>query len=752
MQGGRQASDREIWIYAPAVDAVALRASIAVLALPERVDAACRAAGASTVVDVLALEKDELLATKGIGPRSWQRIQRAVCRHLDAHRRPLPAGRRAGFDGLMLPRRARLVLTRLGLLRREAWLAAAPEALTTIPGLDAVTVAALHAAFATAAPGTLWPSRLLRTSLLHLGLPARLRRALASGGIRTLGDLRCADPQAVAAVHGVGAKGLRTLKTALAQRVALVPKGCTHRTSSFLDQFLSPLDPADRLVIEHVAGVRGRRRTTTHLARDLRVEIHGVERHLEQARAALLARGGRLLRRLREAVTAELAARHGVVRGADLAPTSALRKLLGPDTDPETALRLLAFLTPASLSMHGDQLLELPTGAYPRIVRELERALPTLTFPIPLCLAQVELTATGLPPLATGVLATLLQHAPTVEIVADPVHGDTLRQRSLSLAARIEEILASRPGPRQACDILFAYRDRFGTARKTRLIDALHAATAFLRVGPDEWDLRARHRDALDAAEPEARRIRDLIVAEDRVCCLVDLVDPGATGSHVYLIRDILHRDPALRSLGRGVFCSRAHRTSTHVQLLRQELRRAMGEIPLHRFLANQPETTRRIRARLLGENRLFVGSAPDRVDLITNYPLDTERLARLHDAVDTLVARAGGYARVDRIVAWLRTDDLGGSYLTPHFLADLLRRHGRFEPLAGDFVIPARSRVRTHLMHRVRLVIRAADRALSIHEILAASPDLAEFAEVLPELLRTDPLVQRRDDRYALP
>lgn len=745
----------ETWIFAPRVDAASLATPLEALRLTERLASACAAAGATTVAGVLALRQDQLLASKGVGERQWQQLRRAVCRHLRQHRRPRPSARSRRVDLTSLQPRAQLALTRLGLTTCESWSIAALDALRVIPDLDADAVAALQATVGSAPPVTVWPTRFLRTSLLRLALPARLRRALAAGGYKTLGDLRCADPHQLAALPAVGAKGVRTLREALARGFALKPSLRARRRllgSTGLERMLRRMNPAERRLVELCIGLNGSRPTQAQLATALEIPLAAIGANVARARAALEVRGGSILRRVREAATAELHAQGGALHAAHVAAASPLRTLSRTAADPLLALRLLAFLRPDALALVGDVLLDLPAATYPRVARELTRAVSGLSLPMPLREVHAHLTAAGLAQLPRGVFEALLQRVPRLQILVDPRLGEVLDRRPVAVTTRIEEILRRAPAALQASDILFAYRDRFGSARRTRLIDALHAERVFLRVGPDEWDLRERHLDELELAQPEADRVRDHIMASDGAVSLVDLVEPGASPRLVYLVRDLLHHDPTLRSLGRGLFCARGLRVSSHVKTLRLELRRAMGEVPLQRFLSNQPESVRQIRARLLAENRLFVSSAPDRVDMITNYPLNDERLRRLLQAVETLIEEAGGHDRLDRLAAKMRTDEVGGSFLTPHFLADILHRHGRFETIADDIITTAASGMRHSLLSRVRAVVRSADRALSVHEILAASPDLAEFAAGLPDLLRSDPLVQLRDERYCVP
>ena len=89
-------------------------------------------------------------------------------------------------------------------------------------------------------------------------------------------------------------------------------------------------------------------------------------------------------------------------------------------------------------------------------------------------------------------------------------------------------------------------------------------------------------------------------------------------------------------------------------------------------FLQNQPPDRRRLVQRLLRENRLFVMPSDDRIDVLSNYPFNQERLQQLIDLVKHQLDQRTGYAQVAALKAAVDRTDLGGTWLTPMLLADL--------------------------------------------------------------------------------
>jgi hypothetical protein len=217
-------------------------------------------------------------------------------------------------------------------------------------------------------------------------------------------------------------------------------------------------------------------------------------------------------------------------------------------------------------------------------------------------------------------------------------------------------------------------------------------------------------------------------------------------------VLDRLSRDPRVRPLGRGELCPATHKRSQVLEQLLVDFRRAAGDVVLGLFLQNQPEPRRRLVQRLLRENRLFVAPAGDRIDLLSNYPFNEERLQRLLAVVNQHLERRSGYAQLTALKAAVDRTDLGGGWLLPELLGDLLRRHGSFEVLPGDLIVRAELGIGAFLRRAMHKALRDAGMPLSVDEILRARPDLIEFAGCLHELLGTDPLVQTPDGcRFTL-
>ena len=224
------------------------------------------------------------------------------------------------------------------------------------------------------------------------------------------------------------------------------------------------------------------------------------------------------------------------------------------------------------------------------------------------------------------------------------------------------------------------------------------------------------------------------------------LADERPDDRTIWLVLDQLGNDPRVRLLGRGELCPATNSRSQVLDDLLREFRRAAGDVVASMFIANHPPERRRIVRRLLDWNRLFVTPAADRVDLLTNYPFNEERLKRLLALVGKHLATRTGYAHVTALKAALDKTDLGGSWLTPDLLADVLRRNSRFDVLPGGLVGRADLNLTNALRRAVRGALREAQRAMSVDEIVRARPELAEFTSCLAALLIDDPLVEGSD------
>jgi hypothetical protein len=251
----------------------------------------------------------------------------------------------------------------------------------------------------------------------------------------------------------------------------------------------------------------------------------------------------------------------------------------------------------------------------------------------------------------------------------------------------------------------------------------------------------------------QVQKLADMVAA--RVCELGGrqhvphlLGGTGCTVRDAWLVIDCLRKDGRVRCLGRGDACPASRGRSSTVEGLLTDFKRAMGEVPLDLFLQNQPPERRRLVARLLAENRLFVAPSTDKVDLLTNYPFDQKRREQLLQVAEAALAARGGYAGLDVLLAAVQQSDLAGTFWTEHLLGELLRRHGDFDLLPGGFVARREMGMMGWLQQRARQALRKAGMPLSVAELLVEQPDLAEFAECLHEILGRDPMLQASQDQ----
>jgi hypothetical protein len=296
---------------------------------------------------------------------------------------------------------------------------------------------------------------------------------------------------------------------------------------------------------------------------------------------------------------------------------------------------------------------------------------------------------------------------------------------------------------------VFHYRDRYRQARKGRLLANMRRDSAFVEIGPEAWSLRCWHEDELSTATEQADQLAPQICkvgGKNNVASM--LRDGGASQREVFLVVDCLRRDDRVRSLGRGDFCPATSTRSQVLEELMRDFRSAMGEVPLSRFLDNQPPGRRRLVDSLLHENRLFVQPSPDRIDVLTNYPFNEERMALLLKLSREYLDKAGGYSTLSALRAVVNETDLGGGWLGDHLLGDLLRRQGSFEMLPGEILAEPELELGGWIQARARDALRCASMPMTVDEILVEEPELAEFSDCMRELLRQDPMVQTADGR----
>jgi hypothetical protein len=328
--------------------------------------------------------------------------------------------------------------------------------------------------------------------------------------------------------------------------------------------------------------------------------------------------------------------------------------------------------------------------------------------------------------------------------------GDRIVPDPRSPAARLADLLHEVGSPMRLDDLVYAYRERFRRASRHGIEQRLRSDQAFVMLGPEMWSLRRWHELELQAIAPLVDRMaRRVIACGGRQNIAILLADEKADDRTIWLVLDRLSVDPRVRVLGRGDLCAASHARSQVLDQLLVDFRRAAGDVVMSMFLGNQPPERRRLVERLLKSNRLFVIPAPDRVDTLSNYPFNAERLSRLVALVEQQLEKRAGYAHVSSLKAAVDATDLGGDWLSPMLLADLLRRHGPFDVLPGDVISRRSLDLPAFLMRQVRQALRDASAALSVEEILSARPDLVEFSACIRAMLATDPMLQTPDGAH---
>lgn len=741
------------WVHAARLDPEVLTRPIREFRLPKRVRDACDRLGLRTVADVLGVEEAKFVALRGVGQRSWRRLVATMKGALvELGAREPGAPRPDGNPHPWQDAHAHLALARLGWPDPGVMIRAPRAAVMALPGVAACSYEALVANHPAGAPDAcpptslgIWPPAFVARRIIDLPLRQELARGLAAAGVTTLGDLLGTDANTLAQHPAVTETGVADLRAALAAAFSPVDDPRARGADHDLQRLLTVLDAEDRDWIAACVGLLGLRPLPrAQLARSLALNPDQADAREARCRSNIQDRVPDLTQAWRRATESELTAQDGVVRAERLAkgPLSAMAAAAGDLTLP---LRLVAFLFPGDLYLVGEVLTTVDPIACRQIVQGVHRLRHTL--PRPLADLESDLLAAGLPPIRRGLLSYLLYQDAQVQIVIDSDLGEVLRRRRATVGDRLEHVLRTARSSLSIADLMFRYRDRYRRARRSRLLDNLWAEPRFVEIGPGIWDLRERHVDQAELIDAEAARVRDIICTVGGRHDVSDLIDGGPTSDRVlFLLRDCLRRDPALRSLGRGSFCARTMRVSTQMEALQHDLRSAMGELPLERFLANQHRGARDLRSRLLRENRMFVEVDSDRIDLLTNYPFNSERLRTLLRTVELHLEQNDGFDHLQGALDAVTEAGLGGEFLTMHMFGDILRRHSRFEMLADELIALRTRGLRSWIQQRSREAIRRAAQGLTAFEIQAEVPELAQFAACLESVIADDPMVQMRD------
>ncbi len=595
------------------------------------------------------------------------------------------------------------------------------------------------------------PDALLSLSLGALELPLATVVALAGAGMHTVADVLRAPAEALVAggplAHGRAQDVAHALQRALAE--GLAPRQLTASDWPTLrNQLLAPLGELEQRWFEEIVGVVGEPPTASTLARSLGITIATLNERADRLRAAFGALAPGLVERLHHEAATDLRANDGVMQVVHAAVDSIVHRLARSAPEPGFGVRLVAFLFPQECCQARGALFATTPRRHRRLLRLLPNLVAPRRLPKPVDELLEELRALDLPT-TRGILVHVLRANLRVAIELDPEVGEVAVADPRTPTARLAELLEEARKPMAATDLACAYRERYRTGSVRLVRRLLMERGLFLRIGEDLWALRRDHEAALDAAAPLVDKIARRLCAMGGRQRVPDLLDEDDARSEptLHYVLDGLADDPRVRLLGRGDACPASHRQSLVMTRLLESFRRAGGDVLLGRFLDNQPEEHRRLTARLLRRNRLFVHLSPDRVDVLSNWPFNAERMQRLLALVEEQLQRRAGYSHTSAIKAALDLTDLGGPWLTLPLLEDVLRRNGPFDVLPGGIVGRIELDLNGFVRRSLRAALRSAGATLTAEEILLQRPELAPFAPTVEDMLRNDPMVRTDDD-----
>jgi hypothetical protein len=719
----------------------------------------CRLLGVDTVAEFLATPKSKFLAVRGGSERTYAAIERRVAKHLHAvSAGPAQNGSDRPITGLLLDSGAERAFLALGITTVGQFLAAPKETLLAVAGFNEAAYRKVVDRIRSTAPVRsamfeLLPESLLEFPVARLALPQPLVRQLHDIGCDTLGGVLALPEAQLVGDDGLGAEATAQIRTCLDQlfRIALTQVDAVA-VSGELDwatlkgRLLAPLPDEDRELIGQLIGLDSAPRTLSEIALSRGRNLHELAEAADIARCRLHDRAPSILCRMRYEIARELDAFEGLVTGEHFATGTLAHTMARATGDQALPLRLLGFCFPNDFHLLDNCL----SAMHPRLFRRFLRRLRTLTSParLPLALEQLadELRVV-IDPVPRGLLLHLLRNALGLSLHIDGERGEFVMPSTESVPVRLRGILQDEGKPQSLVDLVFHYRDRYRTASQSRILTHLRADRTFLEIGPQLWSLRSWHDDELAEVATLAETVISKVcdqVDRRHVRALFPQPDPG--DRVYYLVLDRVRSDERVRYLGRGEFCAAQRQRSAAMEQLLKDFRRAGGDVVLSRFLENQPPERRRLVGRLLLWNRHFLQPAPDRIDVLTNYPFNDERLQRLVDVVGDWLDSRGGHAPIDSVLAEVNRTDLGGSWLNTTIFGEVLRRHGVFELLPSGIVARADLMLVSRLLAKARAALRRALVPLTVQELVAHQPELAEFEACLQDLLPRDPMLQSRD------
>lgn len=600
----------------------------------------------------------------------------------------------------------------------------------------------------------LLPEELLRLPLADLALPEPLLAAALAAGRYCVTDLLTLTGTDAEWLDADAADAIRTaIGLAIDRRLprrATMPFEATD-WPSLQGHLLIPLDDEQRALLRALLGIDEAPQSAVQYARHAGADSRAVEALAESARIRLHERSQQLIARLREELQLELAAADGLLDPQYLATGSMLDTMARANDDASLPLRLAAFCFPHEYHLHGGLLVATSPRGLRRLVDLMRSTLVRQRLPCAVDDLLGEINGDR-KPVQRGLVMHLLRNELRLAITITE-QGEIIVPDPKSPASRLAELLEEEGAPMQFTDLVFAYRERYRRATPHRLEEHLRRDPTFVPVGGATFALRRWHTDSAERAAGLADRAARHVCAEGgKQDVLAWLAQTGCDETMAWLVLDCLRQDERVRLLGRGEACPAMQRRSQVMLQLLADFRRACGDVVESMFVGNQPLPRRRLVQRLLAQNRMFLRPEPDRVDTLTNYPFNEARLRRLRKLTRQALESQGGYADIATIVAACNATDLGGSWLTPYLLTEVLRRQGWFDVLPGGILALGDRGLAQRLLRLARQELRGTGVLLSVDEIVRHRPELDEFRGCLTELLDQDPLVQSPDGwRFGL-
>jgi hypothetical protein len=600
------------------------------------------------------------------------------------------------------------------------------------------------------------PARLLHLPLAKLCLPRDVAEPLRAKGVRRFLDL-CALPEADFEPGGwLGPERTAAIReaidTALEAGLAAFGKRETPRARSWQElqrQLFAPLSTEETALLAAVLGIEMTPCTVaTYAVRAGLAQDHAAA-IAERVRARLRSDAAAPCDQLADEMRAELQAFDGLVEAKSLAAGTTLAAVARSSGQATLPLRLCAFLFPLDCTMHGGTLLGLSPKRCRRVIRLLHQRVTPGRLPLPLARLAEELAAEQADT-PRGALAYLLRSELRIAVELDAEQGEVAVPDPRSPTRRLHDLLVEAGQPMAFDDLVYAYRERYRRANRSAIERRLLQDPTVLRLGKRLWSLRRRHEQELaDVGVLADKAARKLCAEGGRRAIAELLADEHPDERTVHLVLARLADDPRVRLLGRGEACPATHNRSQVLERLLVDFRKAAGEVVETMFLANQPPTRRRLVRRLLHDNRLFVTPAENRVDTLSNYPLNDERLARLIALVKEHLDARTGYSTVTALKTALDKTDLGGAWLTCTLLEDLLRRNAPLEVLPGGLVAKRQLHLGETIARAARSALRQGGGSMSVDDMIRQRPELTEYAAYVAPLLIRDSTVHTTRGQY---